>query len=306
MSDKSVQPTENYVDVFTNSVNSTYNRTNLLFDEETPKPIQRLGKIHIGTSGYSFNDWQGPFYPKGLPRGKWLDYYAQHFSAVEINATYYRTPPLATFQSMVDRTPDDFEFWVKVPGLATHTNDDFSQSVQQFIEAIKPLSDAGKLKGVLAQFPPYFRRSVKSQDKLACLKDSIGETRLAVEFRHKDWLVDETYVFLTDHRIMYVVVDLPDLPDLPGSEIHKSDAVSYVRFHGRNSRTWNNTELGDRYDYDYSTDELTKWLPRIAELDAEGSTAYLFFNNCHAGQAVKNAKMLRQMLELEINMSSEA
>jgi len=88
-------------------------KTGFLFEEQFPQPLKRLGKIQIGTSGYSFNDWQGPFYPKGLQRGQWLSYYARHFSVVEINVTYYRTPSPSAFQSMVEKTPEGFEFWVK-------------------------------------------------------------------------------------------------------------------------------------------------------------------------------------------------
>ena len=275
-------------------------RTGLLFEEEQPSPVERIGKIHVGTSGYSFADWQGPFYPTGLRREQWLRFYAQHFTAVEINATYYRTPPPSTFELMADRTPDRFEFWVKVPGQTTHKDNDFVPAIDQFMEAVEPLGDAGKLRGFLAQFPPSFRRSEKALDRLDRFREAVKEITLAVEFRHEDWLVDETFEFLQERGIVYVSVDLPSLSGLPGSEARVTGPVSYVRFHGRNRRTWYNPGLGDRYDYEYSETELAEWIPRILKLDEESSATYLFFNNCHAGQAVKNARMLRQMLELEI------
>ncbi|NQT33783.1 DUF72 domain-containing protein [bacterium] len=274
-------------------------KTDSLFREETVKPVDGHGKIHIGTSGYSFNDWKGVFYPQKLKREQWLSYYARHFSAVEINATYYRTLQPAAFQKMVDRTPDDFEFWVKVPGQVTHTDEDFTGTIDQFQQSVKPLKEAGKLKGFLAQFPFSFRRGEKTFKRIARLHEAVRGETLAVEFRNRDWIVDETIKFLTELNIVTVTVDLPRLPALPGMESHFTGPVSYVRFHGRNSRTWYNSHLGDRYDYEYSPAELKEWLPRIIRPDEEGSATYLFFNNCHAGQAVKSARMLRDMLELE-------
>ncbi len=200
---------------------------------------------------------------------------------------------------MADRTPDSFEFWVKVPGLVTHTDEDFEGAIDQFLQSVIPLQEAGKLKGFLAQFPFSFRRGDKAFARIAQLHEAVRDETLAVEFRNRDWIVDETIKFLSERGIVSVTVDLPRLKTLPGMESHLTGPVSYVRFHGRNSRTWYDSHLGDRYDYDYSSDELKEWLLRIHKLDEEGSTTYLFFNNCHAGQAVKNARMLRDMLELE-------
>ncbi len=282
-------------------------RTGLLFKEETVKPTTQHGRTHIGTSGYSFTDWRGTFYPNRLKREQWLAFYARHFTAVEINATYYRTPPPASFRAMAERTPDNFEFWVKVPGQATHTDEDFSQDVKQLLEAVRPLAEAGKLKGYLAQFPYSFRRSSEAFDRLSRLHDAVdtraqaGELELAIEFRHKDWLARETFDFMRTRGLVYVIVDLPPLPNLPGAEVHRTASTAYIRFHGRNSRNWFNQKLGDRYDYEYSLSELNEWLPHITRLDEEGSTNYIFFNNCHAGQAVKNARMLRQLLEMEFD-----
>ena len=283
---------------------SPLEETGLLFEDVKPEPIQGHGKLQIGTSGYSFDDWRGMFYPEKLNRNRWLNYYARFFSCVEINATYYRTPPSSTFASMMERTPDDFEFWVKVPGLATHSNDDFTEAMAQFLEAVKPLKKSGKLKGFLAQFPQSFRRNEKNLQRVAELHDAVKGNTLAVEFRRAEWTVEEMFEFLKNREIVYVAVDLPSLPDLPGTDVRSTARISYVRLHGRNSRTWYNPKLGDRYDYEYTVDELREWLPRIRHLDERCSTTYLFFNNCHAGQAVKNARMLRQLLELELENQS--
>jgi uncharacterized protein YecE (DUF72 family) len=273
--------------------------TALLFEEILPKPLQGRGTIQIGTSGYSFKDWRESFYPKGLDQGQWLSFYARHFNVVEINATYYRTPPTSTFQLMVDRTPEHFEFWVKVPGGVTHQGEDIKTIMMAFLEAVKPLEEAGRLKGLLAQYPPSFRYNEKSLDELACLKDLVSNIYLAVEFRQEEWIKDEVFSFLIEHELIYVIADLPHLRGLPRPDIQITSSIRYIRFHGHNQHTWYNPQLGDRYDYNYSETELKKWVSKIKVLDEENSMAYLFFNNCHAGQAVKNARMLRQLLELE-------
>jgi uncharacterized protein YecE (DUF72 family) len=110
-------------------------------------------KILIGTSGYSFADWVGPFYPEGWPKGKMLDYYKDHFHIVEINSTYYRIPHPSVFYHMASKVPDDFEFIVKAHQSFTHTRKDLPENFKAFHEAVKPLKDSGKLKGYLAQFP---------------------------------------------------------------------------------------------------------------------------------------------------------
>ncbi len=272
------------------------NDTGTLFTDAPPTPLRRRGEIHIGTSGYSFRDWQGAFYPDRLPRGQWLEYYAIHFPVVEINATYYRIPPPSTFESMARRTPERFGFWVKLPGQATHQEDYPQVIMNSFNDAVQPLSDAGRLRGALAQFPYSFRPDEKAFEKISRLQDLLDGVPLAVEFRREEWLSDRTFAFLSERKLVFVTVDAPPLPGLPPPVVRVTGPVAYARFHGRNERTWFHSERGDRYDYEYNTSELTEWMPHIARMDEEAAATYLFFNNCHAGQAVKNARMLRQML----------
>lgn len=267
------------------------------FDQPRPAPLQRRGVIHIGTSGYSFPDWQGAFYPRKLPKNQWLAHYAGEFSAVEINATYYRLPPAATFAAMAAKTPPGYPFWVKLPGEVTHGGGDVKAVMTAFFEAVRALRESERLAGGLAQFPPSFRPSAKSLDKLRQLRYLCGDVPLAVEFRWRDWQTPETFGFLREQGIIVVVPDLPPLPGLPETELEVTAPVAYVRFHGRNSKTWLDSRQGDRYDYDYSATELQGWLPKIAALEEAAPVTFLFFNNCHLGQAVKNARMLREMLK---------
>jgi len=277
-------------------------KTESLFSDEIPKPLKRHGDIHIGTSGFSFADWQGAFYPKGLPHGQWLAYYASKFTVVEINATYYHIPRPEIFAGMAERTPQTFGFWVKLPGEATHGSAQLEPVMNSFLNSVQPLKDSGKLLGLLAQFPASFKPDQSNLERIVRIHDLVHDIPLAVEFRWDDWLTDETFAFLEDRRLIFVAVDLPTLRGLPSPITRTTGAANYVRFHGRNRQTWYNPQAGDRYDYEYSSSELEEWLPRVQAMDEMAPVSYLFFNNCHAGQAVKNARMMRELLAREFDM----
>jgi uncharacterized protein YecE (DUF72 family) len=265
-----------------------------------PPPLpgrRRPGAVRVGTSGYSFPDWVGPFYPPGTRRGAMLDYYQRAFSTVEINATYYRLPPPATFARMAARTPEDFHFMVKLPGAVTHQRDRSSEPVTGFQRTIAPLQAAGKFTGALAQFPFSFRRSSAAEAYLAWLRASFPGLRLFVEFRHRSWQVPETAELLASHRLGFCSVDEPDLPGLIPRWAQRVGEVAYVRLHGRNARDW--WQGGsERYHYRYRDEELGEWAATIEELAAEAQQTYVFFNNCHAGHAVINARMMEELLKL--------
>lgn len=254
--------------------------------------------LRIGTSGYSFPDWVGTVYPPGTRPGAFLAYYATLFDAVEINATYYRTPSPQTFARMAEKTPAGFTFAVKVPRAMTHELAAFDRELEPFQEAIAPLAGAGKLGGLLAQFPYAFTPGDASRRHLERLARTFaGEAPLAVEFRHDAWSRDETLTLLRDLDLSYVNVDLPELPHLPRPSAIATTKTGYVRLHGRNAATWWNQEKGgDRYDYLYRASELEPWVARIHALAAETDVVFAFANNCHLGQSVVNALQLGQRL----------
>src|SRR5258707_4146087 len=121
--------------------------------------LKPAGEVRVGTSGYSFPDWVGPFYPPGTRSGDFLSYYSRHFDVVEVNSTYYRIPHSSVIEKMERKTPGDFHFVVKLHQSMTHEGDLDSSNVRHFLEAIAPLENAGKYDGLLAQFPWAFRRS---------------------------------------------------------------------------------------------------------------------------------------------------
>jgi uncharacterized protein YecE (DUF72 family) len=307
--------------------------------------------ILIGTSGYSFPDWVGPFYPPGIQRSKMLDFYVREFPAVEVNATYYRIPPPATLRAMERKTPPAFEFVVKTHHDMTHLRSLEPGLYQAFGRSLEPLLLSGKLKGLLAQFPYSFHRTPENERFLAALKERLPEVPLFVEFRHRSWAEESVWALLESEGIGYVSVDEPDLPGLlpPIARVTGPARIGYVRMHGRNQENWwRNPERGqpdrgtgsggkagegrprsaaepvtaaalgplfaaaapppapgpsgtssDRYDYLYSEAELQEWVGKVREMTAKAKKTFVFFNNCHVGQAATGAKLMRRLLEGE-------
>jgi len=270
-----------------------------LFTDPSPEPLHGHGSIYIGTSGYSFPDWEGVFYPPRLPKNEWLSYYSLEFPTIEINATYYRTPPASTFAGMARRTPTGYPFWVKLPGAATHGDEEPGASMSMFLESIKPLRESGRLAGVLAQFPNSFRPGKTSIDRIRRLNELCDDLRLAVEFRRGDWQTPDLYQMLVIEKLVNVIVDLPKLCGLPRTDEIVTSDIGYVRLHGRNSAAWYDSSQGDRYDYEYSHSEIEEFAELVRRVDEKANATFIFFNNCHMGQAVKNAQMLRELLGRE-------
>ncbi|MCD6161634.1 MAG: DUF72 domain-containing protein [candidate division Zixibacteria bacterium] len=258
-------------------------------------------KILIGTSGYSFADWIDIFYPSGIPKGKMLDYYKEHFRTVEINSTYYRIPHPAVFYNIQKKVPDDFEFIIKTHHSFTHDRKNLNTNSKLFNEAVKPVYESGKLHGLLAQFPWSFKFSSANLAYLLDGKNYFGEVPLFVEFRHDSWDKPEVYASLKDNEIGFCCVDEPQLERMFPPKGLATTRIGYVRFHGRNKIDWWQPRKGsDRYNYDYKKEELADWLNEIEKLRKQTDKVYLFFNNCHHGQAVKSAKLMSELLQMEL------
>jgi uncharacterized protein YecE (DUF72 family) len=251
----------------------------------------------IGTSGYSYEDWRGIFYPENLPKGKMLDFYVQHFKAVEINSSYYAVPHPAVFYQMSQKTPADFEFVVKVHQTTTHERPKNDPALIKLLEAIKPLQEAGKFAGFLAQFPYSFKNSGESRDYLKSVQEKIESLPVFVEFRNWTWDRPETYQFLQENKILYVNVDEPRLKGLLQPQEIVTGKLGYVRFHGRNSKDWWEGNNQTRYNYLYSKPELDEWLIGLSRILKKTFKTYIFFNNHPQGKAIQNAKMLKEIIE---------
>jgi len=256
-----------------------------------------LGKLRIGTSGYSFTDWVGPFYPEKIEKGKMLDFYVKHFDTVELNSTYYRVPHAAVFYHMERKTPPEFEFVVKAHRSFTHDRRGHVEAAKQLLEALEPLKRSGKLKGILAQFPWSFKCSPANLEFVRSGAEIFADLPLFAEFRHNSWVRKEVLEGLHDKGIGYSCVDEPQLPGMlaPGEET--TTDIGYVRLHGRNAEKWWGGG-GERYDYSYTDKQLKEWIARVETMRKKTQKVFVFFNNCHQGQAVRDAKRFIQLLNL--------
>jgi uncharacterized protein YecE (DUF72 family) len=233
--------------------------------------------IHVGTSGWQYRDWRGVLYPEGLAQDRWLERYADAFSAVEVNNSFYRLPERSTFERWRDRTPPGFAFAVKASRYLTHLRRlmDAEDGVRRLWDRTTGLGS--KLGPVLFQLPPRFPVDV------ARLRAFLGwlpeRMRSAWEFRDPSWLIDEVLELLDDAGNALV---LADRPGFRGATI-VTGGWSYVRFH-----------QGTRRGPDYRRDKLHRWAERIATLPA--NDVWAFFNNDPGGAAVRDARFLRNVL----------
>ncbi len=253
------------------------------------------GQIRVGTSGYSFEDWWEKFYPADVEKGKMLDYYVKFFPTVEVNSTYYRIPHPAVMANMVKKAPDGFDFILKVPQSFTHRRTDLEKDHIAFRDAIRPFEESGKLSGLLAQFPYSFKFSQDSLEYLSICREMVDPNPLFVEFRHNGWVNRPMYDYLRKEHIGYVCVDEPQLPGLLNPDSFATTETGYIRLHGRNKEHWwNGGPL--RYDYSYSEEELKEWKEKVRKLAEKVKKVYVFFNNCHLGQAARNASDFMKMI----------
>jgi uncharacterized protein YecE (DUF72 family) len=274
-----------------------------------------VAEIRIGTCSWADEALSKHWYPKGLPAGERLGYYAQHFDTVEVDSTYYRLPAEEMVQRWAERTPDGFVMHVKAFGLMTRhpvklealppdlrddapTDDrgrverpsrEFRAEVfRRFLDALEPLRSTGKLGGILFQFPSYVVFKDRSLDYLQWAREQLGDDELLVEFRHASWFDDEhrdeTLRFLEGLGATNVIVDAPRIEgakNLVSTVFALTSPTLYVRFHGRNADTWNKRggSASERFDYLYSPAELEEWVDPLRELAGQAQQAYAFFNN---------------------------
>jgi uncharacterized protein YecE (DUF72 family) len=261
--------------------------------------------IVVGTSGYSFEDWIGTFYPPKIRKGDMLKEYCRHFTTVEVNSTYYRVPNAAVFARMEEKTPPGFEFIIKANQEMTHRVSKDNALYASFCEALKPVVEARKFRGVIAQFPWGFKPAAENAEHLEFLREKFESLPLFVEFRNAEWITEDTFERLKVLGIGYCSVDEPRLKGLVPPIARLTTDVGYVRLHGRNAQNWwgrggDRAGRGDRYDYLYSEDELKEWVAKIRAMSQTAAKTYVFFNNCHAGQAARNAEMMKQLLGLPL------
>jgi uncharacterized protein YecE (DUF72 family) len=272
-----------------------------LFEE----PKDNTGILRIGTSGWSYppntgpGTWTGVFYP--LSRTDELKFYSRFFNAVEINSTFYRPCSARTAESWVKRTPDDFEFTVKVWQEFTHKKRPWTESqVEDFKVGLLPLAQAGKLGALLFQFPASFKATPESVEHLQRLLDQFPEFEKVVELRHQSW--DDSGNLLKAHAASPAFIDEPKFQTSIRQDIDAAGEVLYLRFHGRQfDKWWKHEHRNERYDYFYSAGELNPYADRLQKKLEQGvKRAYTFFNNHPGAKAVANAVMMRALLDIPV------
>jgi uncharacterized protein YecE (DUF72 family) len=253
--------------------------------------------IRVGTSGFSYADWVGPFYPPGTSPAAMLPWYARHFDALEVNFTYYRLPAPGQLAGMSARCADRVTFAVKAWQGMTHTGEATASDLDAFAAACAPLAERGVLGAVLLQFPGSFRPAAAARERLLRLAARLRPLPLVAEFRNRAWVREETFGLLRDEGIGFCCVDEPALPGLVPPVAVATTQTAYVRFHGRNAATWHRLERPEqRYDYLYRPEELAEWVPRLRALDAAATATLVFMNNHPEGKAVTNARELKALL----------
>ena len=243
------------------------------------------GKVLMGTSGWSYKEWIGPFYSK--TDRSMLQAYTKVFRTAEIDSTFYRYPSKGTVMGWTRYSPEEFVYTAKLPGLITHEkNLDLSKGVEEdlkaFVELMEPLYLNGKLGCILIQLPPKFGFNPEKLEQF--LEILPTQVNFAVEFRDKSWIRNETWALLEKCQVAYTIVDEPLLPP----EVHITSRIAYFRWHGRGSRPW--------YDYRYPSNELEPWVSKVKEVAGKTKRTYGFFNNHFHGYAVENCIQIMEML----------
>jgi uncharacterized protein YecE (DUF72 family) len=267
------------------------------------------GSILVGTSSWTDPTLikDGNFYPPGTKTAEArLRFYASKFPLVEVDSTYYFPPSERNAELWIERTPADFTFNIKAYSLLTK-HPTKPESLYGDIRDELPHS-AGKLGAVLFQFPQYFTISRKNKAYIEECVQRLPDYRIAVEFRHKTWLedrnVDETLSFLQERSIPIVCVDMPQGFDssMPPIAAATADDLSMVRFHGRDPKAWasKSESASARFRYDYEKNELQEWIPKIEGLAEETRETHVLMNNCYRDFAVRNARDLGAMLDLDL------
>ncbi len=262
-----------------------------------------MNRYYIGTAGWSYKDWEGIVYPERKERGFHpLIFLAKYINIVEINSTFYRSPPMAMSLSWikkVERHPD-FLFSVKLHQIFTHKRDDFTtKDVDDFKFGIEPLRAKHKLAAILIQFPWSFIGTSANTDYLINLFESFSDYPLALEIRHSSWNTPQFYTLLSDYHIGFCNIDQPLFQNsIPPTAICTNPQFSYVRLHGRNYKNWFKEDAGRdaRYDYLYTKNELDEWIQRIKELGKKSDKVYVITNNHYQGQALANALQIKNKI----------
>ena len=242
-----------------------------------------MAQVRIGTSGWHYKHWRGPFYDERCPVSKMLEVYVRHFDAVEINSSFYKLPSEETFASWRDATPPGFCFAVKASRFITHNKKlkDPANALDNFLPRAAMLRQ--KLGPILFQLPPLWRVNVDRLEEFLSVLAKRKRRHYAFEFRNPTWLVPEVYQALRRHNAAFCIYELAGFQ----TPLEITADWTYIRLHGP----------GKKYQGSYSSDQLRTWAKRICEWSDALESVYAFFDNDQAGYAAQNALELKRLVE---------
>jgi uncharacterized protein YecE (DUF72 family) len=240
-----------------------------------------MARVLIGTSGWHYDSWRGPFFPKGLPLKNQLQYYASQFSTTELNGVFYRTPTPEAVRSWREQTGKDFVFAWKASKFITH----WKRLSQNSVNSLELLEDRLSLLGdkvgpILFQLPPNFEANA---DRLiAFFKLLSNKRRYSFEFRHPSWYAPRLLRLLSEQNISLCISDHHDAP----APWKRTADFVYVRGHGPQGR----------YKGHYRTDTLAEWAKRIRSWKKQGCDVFVYFDNDQKSAAPADAFRLKHLM----------
>jgi uncharacterized protein YecE (DUF72 family) len=237
----------------------------------------------VGTSGWVYPHWRGPFYPPDLPGNRWLEFYTERFPSVELNASFYRLPQEKTFSNWGRKVPDDFRFAVKASRFVTHIKrlKDCREPVETFSDRARAMGE--HLGPILYQMPPNFHRNERNEAALSDFLSTLPrDLRHVFEFRHDSWFNSEVFALLRLHNVGFCAFHMVDWE----TPMEATTDFAYMRFHGS----------GALYGGCYDETELRNWAGDLRALPDDVQDIYVYFNNDAHGFAVQNARELARLL----------
>lgn len=241
-----------------------------------------MADLHIGTSGWNYKHWKGPFYPEELSEDDWLEHYQDQFDTVEVNNTFYNLPDPKTVEKWKKRVHKDFIFAAKANRYITHMKklNEPKESLENMLNVFEAFGK--KLEPILFQLPPNWNFN---EDRLRAFIDLIPDHLLTTfEFRDESWINDITFSILEEKNSAFCIYDLAGYQ----SPIEVTADFVYVRLHGPS---------GQKYQGKYSEEELSEWADRLKDWRSQSKDVYLYFDNDEQGFAPQNALELKDMVE---------
>jgi uncharacterized protein YecE (DUF72 family) len=290
-----------------------------------------MGQIRVGTAGWTDKTLldSGWYPPEADSPEKRLRYYARQFRLVEVDSTYYALPAEQTAATWRDRTPAGFTFNIKAFSLFTQHPTPVKampvdlreaagksgkdrvylkdmdpavadQAWDRFFAALAPLEQAGKLGGILMQFPPWFPISRANKAYIVACAERAAPRRVCVEFRNRTWMTPdnqkETLEFLSSHQLPYVCVDEPQgYPSSIPPVLAATSDLAMVRMHGHSDK-WESKSIYEKFGYRYSEKEMSEWVGNVQRLAEDAAETHVVFNNCYRDYAQVNARELTDLL----------